>query len=78
MKLSEGTYAETETIHSFIHEKDQVLLGEVKRFCEVEDIYDASSKSTHSFLHEKIFDSLKSFIKFENGRCTVQFPWKTD
>ena len=78
LKLSEAAYAETETIHSSIHEKDQVLSGEVKRFCEVEDIYDASSKSTHSFIHEKRFDSLKSSIKFENGRYTVQFPWKTD
>ena len=78
LKLSEATYVETETIHSSIHEKDQVLLGKVKKFWEVEDICEASSKSTHSFIHEKRFDSLKSSIKFENGRYTVQLPWKTD
>ena len=32
LKLSEATYAETESIHSSIHEKDQVLSGEVKKF----------------------------------------------
>ena len=78
LNLSEATYVETETIHSFIHEKDHVLLGEVKKFGEVEDICDASSKSTHSFIYEKRFDSLKSSIKFQNGRYTVQVPWKTD
>ena len=57
LKLSEATHVETETIHSSIHEKDLVLLGEVKKFWEVEDICDASSKSTHSFIHEKRFDS---------------------
>ena len=61
LKLSEVTSAETETIHSSIHEKDHVLLGEVKKFWEVEDICDASSKSNHSFIHEKRFDSLQSY-----------------
>ena len=78
LKLSEASYAEAETIHSSIHERDQVLLGEVKKFGELEDICDASSKSIHSFIHEKRFDSLQSFIKFEKGRYTVQLPWKTD
>ena len=61
LKLSEASYAEAETIHSSIHERDQVLLGEVKKFGELEDICDASSKSTHSFIHEKRFDSLQSY-----------------
>ena len=61
LKLSEVTSAETETIHSSIHEKYHVLLGEVKKFWEVEDICDASSKSNHSFIHEKRFDSLQSY-----------------
>ena len=36
------------------------------------------SQLIHSFIHEKRFDSLQSSIKFENGRYTVQLPWKTD
>ena len=54
------------------------MLDEIKKFWEIEDIFDSSSNSTNSFIHEKRFDFLQSSVKFENGRYTIQLPWKTD
>ena len=69
--------AKVETSADTFSERYRILLNEVKKFWEIEDI---SSKPCMNHLDQgdRIHESFKSSIEFGDGRYTVGLPWKTD
>ena len=65
--------AKVETSADTFSKRDQILLNEVKKFWKIEDV---SSKPCMNHLDQgdKIHDSFKSSIEFEDGRYTVGLP----
>ena len=69
--------AKVETSVDTFSKRDQILLNEVKKFWEIEDV---NSKPCMNRLDQgdKIHESFKSSVEFEDGHYTVGLPWITD
>ena len=70
-------FAKVETSVDAFSKRDQILLNEVRKFSEIEDV---SSKTCMNRLDQgdRINELFKSSIEFGNGHYTVGLPWKTD